>query len=267
VRYLAVCLIAPVLLILGCGDDSREYAGGDANDTGPRIGATCYRSHASEDDPMFKPTTKPPAHAHDFYGNQETDQDSTTQTLIGGPTTCKQERDSSAWWHPAITQSGETLRPSRMVIYYEVNRELPKEKIMDVDRQPTFKCGDNISRSLPERCGSGFQIRLEFDQCYDPTRPTEIEANTAPIRNGRCPETHPNQLAMIQAQVNVPLRDPDLSTLRTESNSGVNRPMSEFHINFMNGWDQARLAELVDDCLRDTGFDDPRPEKCRVGNA
>jgi hypothetical protein len=35
----------------------------------------------------------------------------------------------------------------------------------------------------------------------------------------------------------------------------------------MNGWDQARLAELVDDCLRDTGFDDPRPEKCRVGNA
>jgi hypothetical protein len=72
---------------------------------------------------------------------------------------------------------------------------------------------------------------------------------------------------MIQAQVNVPLRDPDLSTLRTESNQGANRPMSEFHINFMNGWDQARLAELVDDCLRDTGFDDPRPEKCRVGNA
>ena len=288
-KVLLLAYLLAVAMVAACGSDSEQkaeeepgYAGGTANDTGPRIAVTCGYSLTNEADMIFKPTTKPPAHQHDIYGPERFGNELEPADLLGMGTTCKQvdEGDHSAWWRPAATWGGQPVRPAtKLVIYLDVTKGISAEKIRpfpvgfeDVSRRPTFRCNEGEwVASPPNRCAvpqgqekPALHVRLVYDQCLNPDDKS-VEANTARVRNGACPSTHPVLLPAIQSTGTYRLPKVE-GPLRVAGTTGDSQSPSTMHEDFVNGWDQAKLKELVGLCLRQTGQQERRPERCRTSD-
>lgn len=288
-RWHWVLLLALLLIIgavavpylLGLAAKEKEepggpgYAGGNANDTGPRIAATCERTVASKADPIFKPTAEPPAHQHQFFGPPEVSNDTTRADLLGMSTTCKQPGDHSVQWRPEVYWHGIPLRhPPKDVIYYEITSPETAEQVrpwpadyQDVSRQPTFRCGNGEwSGTAPNRCSAGsIQIRMVYEQCLDPSSDVVEENTTAPVR-GKCPGSHPLMIPKIQTTATYQLPEGQTAgPLTVAGNTGV-MPASSMHEDYMNGWEAEALRAKVAKCLRQTNQNDPRPAECRTSD-
>lgn len=260
------------IAILYPGSEPQDTQEADTK-TGPRIALTCEHTVDSNADPIFKPTTMPPAHPHNFYGPDQVDNSTTSADLLATGTHCKQPEDHSAWWRPALTWGGEPLKPAnKLVIYGEVTSRETAESVRpwpagfrDVSRTAVFQCGSGDWKNRPPAtCNADkLEIRMFYDQCVDTTN-AAVEENTSGATDGRCKAPFSLMVPKLQSTGTYFLPKAD-GPLRVYGNSGIG-DYTTMHEDFMNGWNQDKLREMVGLCLRQTGQNETRPEVCRTSN-
>lgn len=91
--------------------------------TGDRFSTFCEPSHTARDDPIVLPGMPGMSHRHQFFGASGTDAFSKPADLRGGPTSCRQESDTAAYWVPTLRINGRTVKPQNAQIYYDAGNK------------------------------------------------------------------------------------------------------------------------------------------------
>jgi hypothetical protein len=276
-KLIVACLL--VIFLAACSTQQPYTAGdGNGNDFGPRLARTCMYSHTSKDDAIFNPTTEPPAHWHDFYGNESTKNGSTYASLMSASAKCKQDGaegqgiDKAAWWVPNMYAGDVEINAGKLVEYDQITRDLPQSDIKPfprgfeaVARNPQFRCGNGEFKPEMDRCTEGnFDARLDFNQCYDPNSDAVEDNLVKPLKN-RCPDSHPVLLPQIQVQLTYRMPPSISGPITVAGTTGQHQDETTFHADFIHAYDtQADYVDLMTKCLKKTKQDDPRPEVCRT---
>jgi hypothetical protein len=225
---------------------------------GPYYVIGCGFSHRNNDDPIAFPGQPGRSHNHTFLGNRETDASSTPADLRGGPTSCGDDGDASAYWVPTLFAGGSAIHPLFGLAYYvkrtyEPIHLLPAGlKMIAGDShamraQPTshlwWTCGGIGAEGRSARvrtCSGGrpLQLRVDFPNCWDGknTDSVDHQRHMAYSSAGRCPASHP-----------VPVPTVTLIVMYPPVGAGARPSAGQFasHADFMNGWDAEVLGGQV----------------------
>lgn len=242
-----------------------------ARHTGPQGGVgqfaiECEYSHSAPDDPIVHPGRPGYSHRHDFFGNTTTDAFSTLDSLLAGDTTCKQRKDTAAYWAPTLYDHGEPVTPVTGVAYYRAApgvdpaalQNYPEDlRIIAGDMsatspQPTdlvgWTCGTSTRQSSePPACPDTARLRavITFPDCWDGER-TDSPGHKAHMANsseGTCPDSHPVHVPQLTFAVTYPITG-DGHDLELASGSVLT-----LHSDFMNAWDTDKLGREIELCL------------------
>ena len=232
----------------------------------PQFVVECEFSHMAADDPIVHPGQPGASHLHVFFGNDGVDAHSTTESLAAHGTTCDQRLDKAAYWAPALLRNGEPLVPVKSTAYYRPGIDVDPTTVQPypvglqmvagnagaTGDQPVsivaWTCGTgSIREVLPPTCGAGRNLRLlvTFPDCWNGVDldSDDHHAHVAYSSKGRCPEGFPVPVPQLQFSVEYPVSGP---TSGLELSSGG---LTSGHADFMNGWDQERLAREIRLCL------------------
>jgi hypothetical protein len=276
-KLTALIAVSSVLMVAGPAAASRRAPVGIAG----FFNVMCDYSHSLMDDPIVYPGQPGVSHMHDFYGNTTTNAFSTNAGLVGGPTTCTDELDGSAYWAPQTMMNDVTVTP-KLVQNYWLNTftgsvETPPAGIELIagDSHATgeqdinivhYSCGSGANppffspfSAKPYDCtsyvnageGDGVVETINFPPCWDGQLPagndTTHFAYQAAIGDP-CPAGFTHQLPQLSVRIHTLLVDP----LNSDGSIGLSLmsgPYYTIHADFMSGWNQTELAQEVTDCL------------------
>ncbi|MFF2052582.1 DUF1996 domain-containing protein [Leifsonia sp. NPDC058194] len=234
---------------------------------------TCTRSRTAPNDPIMMPGMTGMSMQHDFFGNPAVIASSTAATLRGGRTTCSTAADSSAYWTPVVYQHGTPLTPSRTLLYWRApaatasaTHAMPEgisliagdetatapQSTSVVDWTCTTTPADRRpSRSAaPHDCTGGAQLRLviTFPNCWDGhTMDGRDRSGAVYATAAGCPSSHPIQIPQIVMHVAYPTSSGAGITLSTGPQT--QGPPVTGHADFVDGWQQTRMAADVSACV------------------
>jgi hypothetical protein len=238
----------------------------------PEFNASCLYSHSKPDDPIVFPGLAGASHMHSFIGNDSTDANTTTQTLLtNAGTSCKPAEDLSAYWIPTLYERGVAVEPKDVVVYYG-SRLVDSSKTVpfpqgfrmiagDAKLQaPTpagsvnqFYCagaGGEIGRSADGNwpvCAPGatLMFQLVFPDCWDGVHldsPTH-KAHVAYTYDGTCGGAYPVAIPSVSFLIAYP-------TSGTAVGFQLASQMaSSMHGDAFFAWDNAALGHRVKDCV------------------
>jgi hypothetical protein len=232
----------------------------------PQFLVECTYSHSASDDPIVFPGASGASHLHVFFGNESTNADTTIESLAQGSTTCDQQLDKAAYWAPALLKAGVMLAPVKSTAYYRAGlhvdpttvQPFPKGLVMvagsagAITPQPNsivaWTCGSSSIRDVsPPECVGDRNLRLvvTFPDCWDGAHldSPDHHHHVAYSSKGVCPAGYPVPVPQLQFSVEYPVTGP---TTDLELSSGG---VLTGHADFMNGWDEKKLAEEVNLCL------------------
>jgi hypothetical protein len=238
----------------------------------PEFNASCQYSHSKPDDPIVFPGLAGASHMHSFLGNDSTDANTTTDTLLrNAGTSCRPAEDLSAYWIPSLYEHGQVVEPKDVVVYYgsrltDSSRTVPFPQGFrmiagDAKLQvPTpagsvnqFYCagaGGEIGRSADGNwplCAPGatLMFQLVFPDCWDGVHldsPTH-KAHVAYTYDGTC-------------HGDFPVAIPSVSFLIAYPTSGTadgfqlaSKMASSMHGDAFFAWDNAALGHRVKNCV------------------
>jgi hypothetical protein len=96
----------------------------------PEFNASCTVSHSKPDDPIVFPGMSGASHMHTFLGNNSTDANTTTMTLLANAgSSCKPGEDRSAYWVPELQENGKAVNPHGVTVYYGSRLKDPTETV------------------------------------------------------------------------------------------------------------------------------------------
>ena len=102
-------------------------------------------------------------------------------------------------------------------------------------------------QATPVNCGSGIMVlHVKFPNCWNGASTDSSNHRshvTYPTSSNTCPSTHPVKVPEIFLHVRYP---PGHSGSGYKLSDGTQMP----HADFWNTWQQAKLVQLVNDCLR-----------------
>jgi hypothetical protein len=218
----------------------------------------CSATHRSNDDPIVFPRQPGRSHSHTFVGNRSADAFSTPDSLRDREnSTCAPATDASAYWFPTLYERGHVVMPLVTIIYYvrhtgsvrpfpaglRVIAGNPRARRPQRPSVVSWTCGPPARgvRTYPyvPNCavGRGLQMNVSFPDCWDGRRVDSADhaRHMAYSSRGRCPGSHEVALPSMKMLVVYPaVRNGTISSGRLSA-----------HGDFMNGWEQAPLAELV----------------------
>jgi hypothetical protein len=221
-------------------------------------------THRLNDDPIVFPGLPGASHNHTFTGNPIVDASTIPTDLVGGKTSCQDPKDASSYWFPTLLQGGQPVAPETITMYYksgvkDYRTVLPfpagfrlvvgNAKATSLEQfEGYWTCGSNEFATIPAACpsGSSLIVRLKAPSCWDGVRldSPDHKAHMAYPVDDICPSSHPVPLPMLQLK--VPYKLPGGNTSGLSYSSGAD---FTFHFDFMNGWDQARHAEVIAHCV------------------
>jgi hypothetical protein len=218
----------------------------------------CGFSHRNNDDPIAFPGRPGRSHNHTYVGNRTVDAHSTPASLRGGPSSCGDLGDSSAYWTPTLYVDGDPVQPLVGLAYYVKRTSTAMQafpvglKMIAGDPDATrpqntgivgWGCGgvgSPIRFATVPRCGDHhtLQLRVNFPDCWngDNLDSADHKRHMAYGREGRCPSTHPVAVPTITL---IFLYPPISGTAQISSGRYA------AHADFIHGWDQNVLAGLV----------------------
>lgn len=254
------------------GDDERTIiaeatvAGVGPQGRVPQFKVECGWSHSATDDPIVHHGHSGRSHLHDFFGNTATNASSTTESLLGGDTTCQNKLDTAAYWAPALHRDGEPVQPTGSVAYYRPGpgvagaavEPYPAGLVIVAGDQTatepqalsvaSWHCGASpVLSSEPPECPrtAPLGIRVVFPDCWDGEHldSGDHQSHMARSTDGRCPESHPVVVPQLIFEVHYPVTG-DPAGLELAS-GGVR----SVHADFMQAWDQDAIEREVRACL------------------
>lgn len=229
-------------------------------------------------DPIVAPRAAQSAHLHEFFGNPDVTEHSTTQQLAEvalSQIACTDVNDKSGYWSPAVFQDGERLEADGFKAYYKsttpdtvpmplglrmvagdagatanqsrqvgwweqqrTNDLIPVEDLLN-----TRDASSMIERTDPS---VSLVLRINFPNCWDGEHldsPDHV-SHMAYFDEGSksCPATHP-------------VKVPQLVTFtRYDAAGGAGFSLASgewftFHQDFWNAWSPDQLDELNDRCI------------------
>ena len=225
---------------------------------GPYFALGCGFSHRNNDDPIVFPRQPGRSHNHTYIGNRLVDASSTPASLIGEPTSCESDSDSSTYWVPTLYIGSEPILPLVGIVYYvrrtsEPAAPLPAGlKMVAGDANArraqakgivAWSCGGvggTPRYSVVPACSEDrlLQLQVNFPNCWNgkAVDSSDHKRHMAYASGGRCPASHPvavSTIALILLYPPVPAR------------AQVASGRFAAHADFINGWDQEELARLV----------------------
>jgi hypothetical protein len=221
----------------------------------------CGFSHRSHDDPIVYPRQPGRSHHHTFFGNRSTNAFSTPASLRGhGRTTCGLPADTSAYWAPTLFVGRKAVRPVVLVATYTRQTSAPVEPfpagLKTVAGDPTARTAQSSQVTFwscaftPGRRASTIptcpgirrvlQLDVNFPNCWDGKRldSADHRSHMAYSSGGACPGSHPVGVPSLALQISYPVAGGPSAKLSSGRFAA--------HADFVNAWDQATFAGLVD---------------------
>lgn len=246
-------------------DDSEK----DLPESGPYQGSFqtfCGYSHSLQDDPIVSPGVPGASHLHDFFGNEGIDAHTTLESALADESTCAIAQDTASYWTPAMFVDDVPIEPAGSLAYYRVANGVALADVQPFpaglmmvsgDQSSTvsqdtrvvgWSCGNspNIT-SEPTGCvpGSDLRLRLIFPDCWNGADLRSLDnRHVARSTGDGCPTSHP--VVLPQLEFSVSYRAPS----RSEKILLASGPVTTAHGDFFNAWNQPRLENEVDRCLR-----------------
>ena len=286
-RILLIAVLAGVLLAvangLGGDNDQAEAQGAGRGD----FLFTCTFDHAASDDPIVHPGMPGMAHqnygtltdAHSFAGAVGIDAFTTFPDLQAAPsTTCAEPKNKTGYWPPSLyTASGQLVPFNSLNVYYrdhsndlEDIQSFPqglKHLQGDPNRTTpgtvnfmTYRClvaGGTYSAYIPKTCPAGttgVEASIYFPACWN-----GLELDNATHKTlGACGPDFPVKVPGIQQFMFYPLA-------AVGGRMACDNPATPAkwglcgHADYFVGWDDGRLADLVEECLNED-------RSCRIQN-
>ena len=245
-------------LVLATAQRAESASAARAFPGGPYYVIGCGFSHFNNDDPIMFPDQPGRSHHHTFIGARNVTAGTTPASLRGGPTTCPDDGDASAYWVPTLFVGGEPVRPFVALAYYVKRTYEPIQlpplglKVIAGDayaRRPqstsivSWSCGGvgatRLFATIPA-CASrqSLVLRVDFPNCWNgkTADSADHKRHMAYSTAGRCPETHP---VAVPAIVLIVLYPP------VPGGARVSAGRFATHGDFMNGWDHEVLGGQV----------------------
>jgi hypothetical protein len=235
----------------------------------------CQYSHFGNDDPIVHPGQPGKSHLHMFFGNTETNANTTVDTLVnsGGGTCNGFELNRSAYWMPALLDGrGNTLVPEKIILYYKTKfpgevKPLPQGLKMiagsnsgsfAVSNQLYWSCGSNgraynKSNRIPNCGGDVINASIVFPECWD-----GVNLDSADHRSHMkavnpvlpCPASHPVRLPEISILVYFPGQTSvDGWHLSADNHHGAGPPGGSLHADWFGGWNDDAVRLWSDGCM------------------
>jgi hypothetical protein len=226
----------------------------------------CRFSHRASDDPIVFPGQPGASHDHSFVANRTTDAFSTFASLRSGPTSCRRETDTAAYWMPTLLQGTTQVLPMGATIYYrratlaEVHafpnglRMIAGSSMATEpqDRRITYwNCGvaggvppSSSVPTCPETAGAYLRLHVRFPSCWDGHNldSADHKAHMAYALRRECPSSHPVAVPSIELIYRYPTRGGEGFSLSSGGEFSA-------HADFFNAWNPGQLKKLVDGCL------------------
>jgi hypothetical protein len=253
-------VIAAALAVLSAGGPAvGSSAGSPAMQMSTGVFVTgCLYSHTLPDDPLVHPNMPGMSHIHDFFGNRTTTGRSTANGLLNAArenpekTTCKDKRDDSAYWAPALYADGVKVRPDRMHIYYRHRGPEPVKPFPVgfgmLTHEHFWWCGPGTMKHFDDTvpaCPNGrLFIILTFPGCWDGRR--LYSQNGSHVSFGKkmqCDAAHPVRIPKVTIFLSYRVDG------KSHIYSLASGPPATAHADFLNAWEPKRQAYLVDACL------------------
>ena len=229
--------------------------------------ANCKPVKQASDDPLVFPGLPGASHLHTFIGNTAPTASSTPESLAkNGASSCEDKQDTASYWFPTLLQNGVPVPNTTVTFYYKSGvtdyrtvRPFPagfRELVGDMHTPDAahfggeWDCGNpgGTTKEIPASCPKGHVLIVRYmaPSCWDGVHldtPDHKSHMAYPVRGG-CPADHPVAVPMLQSKVAYRLTNGVTTGLRYSSGASFS-----FHYDFMNGWQQARLEELVKHCI------------------
>jgi uncharacterized protein DUF1996 len=267
-------LLAGIALVLATSTLPAAIAGAKEGVGSFRV--TCAPSHDGFFDPIVFPNQVPAGHQHEFYGSISTSPSSGPGSLIGTSTTCSDAADSSGYWHPTAFFNGVRAPATIASIYY--TQRTTRKPIVDLQAWPAglrviagemhaasaqsdfivwWDCdGSTVGRQpTAPTCPTssrGLEVSARFPDCWDGVNLDSADhkshmSYSMEDASGvfRCDAAHPVALPYVNMIVRWDGQYPAGDSVTLASGAAFT-----FHADFMNGWDQARLVSLFDQCIK-----------------
>jgi hypothetical protein len=226
------------------------------------IHADCGVTEHLSDDPIVFPGRPGVSHNHTFAGNTTTNANSTPASLLTGQTSCQDKGDKSAYWFPTLLQNGAPVDPSTVTVYYKsgvkdyrtvqpfpAGFRLVVGSMLTPDAahfQGNWQCTGYHGNDFPASCpaGSALIVHLKAPSCWDKVNvDSDYKSHMAFPVKGVCPA---DWVPLPMLEIKVAYKLPGGNTGGLAYSSGGSYT---FHYDFMNGWDQPRLVQLVQHCI------------------
>ena len=219
----------------------------------------CGFSHRSRDDPIVYPRQPGRSHDHTFFGNRSTNAFATAASLRAhGRTTCGLPADTAAYWAPTLFVDRRAVAPVSLVAIYRRRTSSP---VVPFPQGLKMVAGDASARTAQSgqvvfwRCASGrrsstiptcpgirrgLQLHVSFPNCWDGKGldSANHQSHMAYSSRGACPGSHPVGVPSLSLLITYPVTGGPGAELSSGRCSA--------HADFVNVWDQAALAGLVD---------------------
>jgi hypothetical protein len=250
-KLVAPLVLACALVAVGAAPGAVRPSTTGVFDTG------CTYSHSRADDPLLHPGMAGHSHLHDFFGNRRTAAGSTGKRLVNAirtsplNSTCRDKRDGSAYWAPALYQDGKRLLPQKVHVYYRHRAAVPARPFpvgfgMIADRH-VWSCGPGTEKrsdgTVPACPGGRLFVILTFPACWDGVRLFSADGSHVSHGGLRCDALHPVRLPRLTMLISYRV---DGLPHAYELSSG---PPATAHADFLNAWEPSRLSGLVERCL------------------
>ena len=225
----------------------------------------CGFSHRSHDDPIVYPRQRGRSHDHTFFGNRSTDAFSTPASLRATRrTTCALPADTSAYWAPTLFVVRRTVERVALVATYTRRTSAPVVpfpaglKMIAGDAHASTAQSTQVafwscafapvprSSTMPTCAGvrrGGLRLHVSFPDCWDGRRldSANHRSHMAYSSGTTCPDSHPVEVPALSLVISYPVAGGSTAILSSGRFSA--------HADFVNAWDQATFAGLVDGYL------------------
>ncbi len=234
----------------------------------------CRYSHALNDDPIVYPNQPGASHNHTFFGNTAIDafSDKNKAHTYGNSTCNGGIANRSGYWSPSLVDAvtNAVIKPLFALFYYKTDKPAnvvapPKGLRMIAGNSSAQSSQDGVREILRWTCNDVYAGRqasipacsgdlakmVIFPSCWDGKNldSPDHKAHMAYSVGGGCPASHPVQIPDIT--VNVHYQVPSTTNLRLSSDNYVGGAGGiSGHADWMNGWDERVMNQIVNGCLR-----------------